>query len=89
MSTENDRPASDVFTIIEEPVAQGARAAVLRFASRLLGFPVKKGTHPVLVEKQTGKRVQDHSAADFMWSHMHADLEGMSAQQFRARYIDS
>ncbi len=49
---------------------------------------IRAGAAESFRQKQTGKRVQDHGAADYMLSHMRADLEGMSAQQFRARYID-
>lgn len=88
MSATEELSAAEVFAIIEEPTAQGKRAKVLKFVSALLGHPIPDRTHPVLVEKATGKTVQGYGAEASWLSGIRTDLESLSAEEFRARYIN-
>ena len=65
MPNPSDVPAADVFAIIEEPTAQTGpiRTLLLRVMAPFGGQMIPGGTHPVVVEKATGKRVKGSAAA--------------------------
>ncbi len=91
MTTPGDRPAGEVFAIIEEPTAQPGRilTLLLKVIAPFAGQMIPGGTHPVVVEKATGKRVKGTTAASTsLIEEMQADLHTMSAREFWVRYLD-
>jgi hypothetical protein len=91
MSKNDGVPAADVFAIIEEPTAQMGPFMTLvhRIAAPFGGqLAYSADTHPVVVIKATGERVQGpvpaHSA---LAGDMHADLATMTARDFQNRYL--
>ncbi len=92
MATQDERPAADVYAIIEEPTTPTGpiRTILLKALAPFGGQMIPGGTHPVVVEKETGKRVQGATAAlSVMIDDMQADLGTMSAGEFRKRYLDA
>ena len=91
MTTPGNPPASEVFAIIEEPTVQTGRVRtfLLEVMAPFSGQMIPGGTHPVIVEKATGKRVKGTTAASTsLITEMQADLHTMSAPEFQARYLD-
>ncbi len=91
MSSHDELPAAEVFAIIEEPTAQMGpiRTILHKFMAPFSGQLIPAGTHPVVVEKATGKVVKGTVAAlTGMIEDMKADLGTMSAGEFRNRYLD-
>jgi hypothetical protein len=91
MSPHNEPPAAEVFAIIEEPTAQMGR--VMTFFLKILapfgGQLIPGRTHPVVVEKASGKKVKGSAAGGTaMIESMRADLWTMTAGEFRNRYLD-
>jgi hypothetical protein len=91
MTTPGDVPAAEVFAIIEEPTAQAGR--ILTFLLKVMapfgGQLIPGRTHPVVVEKATGKRVKGSTAASTsLIEEMQVGLHTMSASEFSARYLD-
>lgn len=92
MTSPDDVPAAEIFAIIEEPTTQTGpiRTFLLKVMAPFSGQLIPRGTHPVVVEKATGKRVKGSTKAlTILIEDMHADLERMSVADFRARYLDS
>lgn len=91
MATPGDVPAAEVFAIIEEPTAQTGpvRTFLLKVMAPFGGQMIPHGTHTVVVEKATGKRVMGSTAAGtVLIEDMQTDLQTMSATEFRSRYLD-
>lgn len=89
---QNDRPAIETYAIIEEPTSPLGRfrRMILSFMSLIAWqYSMPDGTHPVVVEKATGKKVKGSPAAQtVLVKQMRADIETMSAGEFRRRYLD-
>jgi len=79
-----------VFAIIEEPTSQMGpiRTILHRIMAPFAGQVIPGGTHPVVVERATGKRVSDAGALTAWVGEMKADLGRMSAREFHNRYLD-
>ena len=91
MTSSGDVPAAEVFAIIEEPTVQTGRIRtfLLRLMAQASGQMIPGSTHPVVVYKATGKRVEGSTAAStFLVEAMQADLHTMSATDFRNRYLE-
>ncbi len=90
MSKQDDRPAAEVFSIIEEPTAQAGpiKTILLKAMTALGGHPIPAGTHPVVVVKETGQTVKAAVAATAFAENMQEDLWKLTAGEFRNRYLD-
>ncbi len=90
MSKQDDRPAADVFAVIEEPTAPaGPIKTILRKVVAVFGgHIVPLGTHPVVVFKETGQRVNAAVAPTAFVENMQDDLWKLTAGEFRNRYLD-
>ncbi len=91
MPNTDERSASEVYAIIEEPTAQMSRFKALlhKFFAPFAGQMLPGSTHPAVVEKATGKRVHGGDVAlTSMIGDMQDDLWKMTAGEFRRRYLD-
>jgi len=92
MPKPDDRPASEVYAVIEEPTSQMGpiRTILHKVMAPFGGQLAPGGTHPVVVERATGKKVRGSvpSAAPGLFTNMQVDLENMSDREFHNRYLD-
>jgi len=91
MQTPGDLLAAEVCAIIEEPTAQTGRILtfLLKVMAPFSGQLIPGRTHPVVVEKATGKRMKGSTAAPAtLIEEMQAGIHEMSASEFSARYLD-
>lgn len=92
MPAQGEVLAADVFAIIEEPTVQTGpvRKLFLMLLAPFSGQMLPEATHPVVVEKATGKRVKGSATAlSAMIEVMKTDLGTMSASEFSRRYLDT
>lgn len=92
MSTHDQRPAAEVFALIEEPTAQAGpvKTVLLKVMTALGGHMVPAGTHPVVVVKATGERINapvTGTGYGFV-ENLQDDLWKLTAAEFRNRYLD-
>lgn len=91
MSTSRDLPASEVYMIGWEPTARLGRLSMLlhKVMAPFSGQLIPGDGHPVVYERATGNVAKgSHAALTGMIKDMEADLETMTAGEFRARYLD-
>lgn len=91
MPNQDELPAAEVFAIIEEPTSQMGpiRTILHRVLAPFGGQLAHGGTHPVVVERTTGKKVRGSvPIAPGVFESMQADLEDLSAREFHNRYLD-
>jgi hypothetical protein len=92
MTTKSEMSAAGVYEIRMVPTGRLGPVSKLfhKVASILGGHPTPGDTHPVIFEKATGeKAVPVTGTGTFLHEHIQADLQRLSAADFRKRYLAS